>query len=124
MNASLPCGSWDDDDDEGEHGFEPYGFPRPPEGFFESEGSGRYPHAPTKATCPKCGSKLTRALQWGRKFGCILGAVAGVAQRSSGLHRRTTTACAFSEMGQFDFFCRDRWHFRWYRWLQKRCVAG
>lgn len=79
MNASLPCGSWDDDDDEGEHGFDPYGFPRPPEGFFESEGSGRYPHAPTNATCPKCGSKLTRALQWGRKFGCILGAVAGVA---------------------------------------------
>lgn len=30
-------------------------------------------------TCPQCASTRTRALQWGRRFGCIVGAVAGVA---------------------------------------------
>lgn len=93
MSTSLPYGHWESDDDEDPHregyrtwgrddedGFEPHGFPRPPEGFSGgSSESGRFAPLPRTAACPKCGSKLTRALQWGRKFGCILGAVAGAA---------------------------------------------
>lgn len=84
MSAALPYGYWgddgDDDGDEREHGFDVYGhgFPDQPDGHADTARSSRYPTA-ANAICPKCGSKLTRALQWGRKFGCILGAVAGAA---------------------------------------------
>lgn len=90
MTMSLPMG---DDDGEWGEGFEGLDHGQGPgHGPYEGGHPGRYAerygdsHTDTVCTkpsrlvsCPHCGSSQTRALQWGRRFGCIVGAVAGAA---------------------------------------------